>query len=102
MKTIGLSIYMFFLSLTLAKAQTHCSQTIVTSTPTVTVWDWRTETWDCKITSNVNGGVITSVNSPFYSLDNLANNNISKLTSALVKDYQIEDRGTDAAYYQTK
>jgi hypothetical protein len=94
MKKLIIFIYLVFFISKVAKAQPplpHCSETIITSTPTINVWDWRTEIWDTKMTSNAGGGIVFSVTSPFYGLDNLTNKNVSRLTSSLAKDYQTED-----------
>jgi Secretion system C-terminal sorting domain len=96
--------YNFFIVLTIyqliidvdgqAQSPIHCSEILNTTTPTVNVWDWRTEWWDANINTNVTGPLIRVV-SPFHSLisnnDNSNNSNIRHFAIALDKDYKPDD-----------
>jgi len=71
-----------------AKGQVHCSETLVTTNPTINVWDWRTQFWSTNIYTNGGPGIFTSVLSPFHSVDNI---NLTGISNFAEKDYKPED-----------
>ncbi len=70
------------------KGQVHCSETLVTTVPTINTWDWRTQYWTVNAYTNGGPGVITSVLSPFYNVDNI---NLNEIAGYADKDYKPED-----------
>jgi hypothetical protein len=68
--------------------QLHCSETLITTIPSINTWDWRTQYWSVNAYTNGGPGILTSVLSPFYSSDNV---NFVDIATILVKDYEPVD-----------
>jgi Secretion system C-terminal sorting domain len=81
-----LVVCLFFYSA--AKSQVHCSETLLTTAPSINIWDWRTQFWAVNAYTNGGPGILTSVLSPFYSTDN---RNLGDMATILIKDYEPGD-----------